>query len=480
MKLSTPTFIKKLIPLFRSLFHSRRGILAFVLMALITTIVIIGLCWLVKAIVSSSGNGGNGSSVASGLSADTTLSVDNDVAFEIDNYNVSLPDLTTTAYLEDIVLTTSANYLYGLATHDYEVRTSEIESGETFSKLLNGKYNVNITVVNKLIDMTKGKFDLRDMRAGNSYTALLSNDTLSELQYLIYDKSLSEYVVFSVADSLSVKVGKKNVNTKERYAEGVINSSLYATMYETGLNPVIASRLSEIFKWSIDFFALQKGDSFKIVYQEQFIDTTSIGIGRIYGAEFTHGGKEYWAVRFQQGDEAGYWDMEGKNLRKNFLRAPLSFQARISSRFGMRVHPITRIRRPHNGVDYACPVGTPVMAVADGVVKRKYFERGGGNTVRIKHDQGLESGYLHLSRFGKGISVGSRVRQGQIIGYVGSTGMSTGPHLDFRIWKGGRPIDPLKMPSLPTNPINSKYRGEFNTMKKDLMDVMTEYAGTAK
>lgn len=445
----------------RGVFAGGRGKLRFVLAILGVMILFVGVCWGVKAVVHS-------------LSPSSTTSSGSGAILSMDNS--ALPDLELIEPLEDIVLENSSSYLYGLATHDYEVVSAEIESGQTFSKLLNGKFDVNIAVVNQLIELCKGKFDLRDMRAGNSYTALLSPDSLARLEYLVYDKSLSEYIVFSLTDSVSVRAEKKHVTTKEKYAEGVIQSSLYATMYEQNLNPVIAGKLSEIFKWTIDFFALQKGDKFKIIYQEHFIDTTSIGIGRIYGAEFTHGGKDYWAVRFEQGDEVGYWDLEGKNLRKNFLRAPLSFQARVSSRFGMRVHPITRIRRPHNGVDYACPSGTPVLAVADGVVTRKYFERGGGNTLRVKHDQGLESGYLHLSRFGKGITKGSRVKQGQVIGYVGSTGMSTGPHLDFRIWSKGKPIDPLKMPSMPTNPINAKHRGAFNEMKGDLMQVMKEYA----
>lgn len=390
--------------------------------------------------------------------------------------NISLPNLESVQKVEELILGKSSRYMYGLPIDEYNVIQNEIERGETFSKLLNNRFNVNIADINTLISRSKGKLDMRDIRAGNSYTAFMSADSSdSKLEYLVYEKNQTDYVIFALKDSLYVEAQHKDVKTRECFAEGVIKSSLYATIYENNLNPMIAGRLSEIFKWTIDFFALQKGDKFRVLYQEHFIDTTSIGMGKIYGAEFIHNGKSYWAIRFKQGDEQGYWDIDGKNLRKNFLRAPLSFSARISSKFGMRVHPITRIRRPHNGVDYACPVGTPVMAVADGVVTRRYYDRGGGNTVRIKHAQGLESGYLHLSRFGKGVAIGSRVKQGQIIGYVGSTGMSTGPHLDFRIWQNGKPIDPLKMPSMPTNPISKKNMAEFEQMKKDVMNVINEY-----
>lgn len=431
---------------------SRRGLLGIILTSLLVAIVAMGILLIVRHCGGSS-------------SRRVTIEVDS-----------TLPSLEVAEQLDRVMISGAASYIYGLPTMDFEIVQSEIENGETFSRLLNKKFNVNISVVNRLIELSKGKLDMRDIRAGNGYTAFLSTDSTTSLQYLVYEKSLTEYVIFSTADSLYVKKEKKNVTTKECYAECVINSSLYGTMNEYGLNDMLANKLDDIYKYTIDFFALQKGDSFKVIYQEHFIDTVSVGLGKIYGAEFIHDGKSYWAIRFQQGDEIGYWDEQGKNLRKNFLRAPLSFQARVSSRFGMRVHPITRIRRPHNGVDYAAPTGTPVLAVADGVVTRKYFERGGGNTLKVKHGQGLESGYLHLSRFGKGIAQGSRVKQGQVIGYVGSTGMSTGPHLDFRIWRSGKPVDPLKIPSMPTNPIAGKYKGPFGEMKNDIFQAVKEYS----
>lgn len=381
-------------------------------------------------------------------------------------------------YLEDLVFSDTHQMLYGLSATEYEIEASEVDVGQTFSRLLNDKYNVNIAVVNQLIEKSKGIFDMRDLRAGEPYNAFLKPDTISggTLEYLVYEKSRTEYIVFGTGDSVFVRKGKKDVVTEERYAEGVIESSLYATMYDNGLNPMLAARLDDIYKWTVNFFAIQKGDKFRVVYEEHFIDTTSIGIGRIYGAEFTHAGKPIMAIRFDQDGKSGYWDATGKNLRRNFLSAPLSFSARVSSKFGVRIHPIKRVRRQHNGVDYAAPSGTRVHAVADGVVTAKGWDRGGGgNRIWIRHSQGIESAYLHLRGFASGISNGSRVRQGQVIGYVGSTGASTGPHLDFRIRQKGKYIDPQKTPTTPTEPIKGANKTAFNKMVDDVRSVMAEY-----
>lgn len=453
---------------------NRRGMLALTLATLVIVIIVLSILFTVR---SCSGGGANDGAVVDSidtLDARVSLEPDQVVPFEGE---VSVGD-GAHRYLEELILGNSANMLYGLPTTDFEIESSEIASGETFSRLMNDRYGVNIAVVNELIERSKGLFDMRDLRVGNAYSAFLTQDTTTttgKLHYLVYERSRTEYVIFGTGDSVFVRKEKKNVITEERYAEGVITSSLYAAMYDNDLNPMLANRLDGIYKWVIDFYTLQKGDSFKVLYEEQFIDTTSIGIGKIYGAEFIHNGKPYMAVRFEQGSEIGYWDATGKNLRRNFLASPLSFSARVSSRFGMRVHPIKRVRRQHNGVDYAAPTGTPVRAVADGTVTKRYFERGGGNTIWVKHAQGLESGYLHLSRFAKGIVVGSRVRQEQVIGYVGSTGASTGPHLDFRVRQTGRFIDPLKIPSMPTDPIKGENKAAFNSMLADVRGVIEEY-----
>lgn len=231
----------------------------------------------------------------------------------------------------------------------------------------------------------------------------------------------------------------------------------------------LASELEDIYQWTVDFFGIQAGDSFTVIYDEKFIDTLSVGVGRVWGARFTHCGKEIYAIPFKQGDKVQYWEYDGGSLRKQLLKAPLKF-TRISSTFSnARFHPILKKYRPHHGVDYAAPIGTPVRSVADGTVIAKSYQGAAGNMVKIKHPGNLTSGYLHLRGYAKGLHVGKRVSQGEIIGYVGSTGRSTGPHLDFRLWKGGTPINPLKIPQKPAEPISEKNRTAFEHIRNRIV-----------
>lgn len=388
-----------------------------------------------------------------------------------------LAPLEACARLDSIVLR-SQGRAYGLPVDRYEIERGEIESGETFSRLLNQRYNVNIAVINRLIALSKGKFELRDIRAGYTYTAFLTPDSSQTLCYLIYERNKTDYVTFALCDSVYVRVDKKETISEERYVEGVINSSLSATIAEQGLPAELGNRMAKIYQSVIDFFALQKGDRFRVLYEEQFIDTTSIGVGTIYGVEFIHVGKSYWAYRFQQDGDWGYWDDKGVNLKQAMLKAPLSFNARVTSKFGTRIHPIKRIRRQHNGVDYACPVGTPVLAVASGVVTARGWDPfGGGNRVWIRHSGGYESGYLHLSRFL--VQQGQRVSQGQVIAYSGNTGGSTGPHLDYRLKRNGKYINPLTNTSQPSTPIKAANKTAFDRVKREVRKVMEGYAEAA-
>ncbi len=387
-------------------------------------------------------------------------------------------DLGACARLDSIVLRPQGK-IYGLPVDDYAVERGEIESGETFSRLLNQRYNVNITVVNRLLALSKGRFEPRDIRAGHTFTAFLTPDSAQTLCYLVYERNKTDYVTFGLCDSVYVRVDKKEVTVEERYAEGTINSSLYATMAENNLPEDLATRMSKIFEYTIDFYALQKGDKFRVVYEEMFIDTASIGIGTIYGVEFLHAGRSYWAYRFNQDNDWGYWNDKGESLKRAVLMAPLSFNARVTSKFGSRIHPIKRIRRQHNGVDYACPVGTPVRAVASGVVTRCGWDSfGGGKRIWLKHPNGYESAYLHLSRFT--VKQGQHVSQGQVIAYSGNTGASTGPHLDYRLKKNGKFINPLNNTSQPSTPIKAGNKAAFEQMRRDVRKVIDSYAGTGK
>ena len=360
----------------------------------------------------------------------------------------------------DSVVVREVTMKYGLPIDDFSVKYDTLRQRQTFAELLMGM-GFSAQEVYNLTQCPDSVFNVRRLRPGQACALLCDKDSAATARYLAYEISPKEYVLFTLGDSSSVTRACKPTEWRECEVAGVVNSSLWVAMLESGTSPLLAVEMSHIFGWSIDFFGIQKGDHFTVIYDEKLIDTTHVGIGRIWGAKFTHGGKEVYAIPFKQNDKIQYWEYNGASLRKQLLKAPLKF-SRISSRFSRsRLHPVHRVYRPHLGVDYAAPKGTPVHAVADGVVTFKGWGGGGGNTLKIKHAGNLVTGYLHLSGFAKGIKQGSRVSQGQLIGYVGSTGASTGPHLDFRVWKNGTPIDPLKMVSPPAEPIPAQYKDTF-------------------
>ncbi len=359
-----------------------------------------------------------------------------------------------------------ANIQFGINADDYTVERKTVQSGESWSKILDS-YGIGHRKVLRLDELTREICPLRQIRAGNRYTTFTRQDSVSvQLDHLVYEKNMVDYVVFSfVGDSVAVREGKRDVTIKRQKRTAVINNSLWGAIMEEKLPYSLAAEMEDIYQWTIDFFGIQVKDSFTVIYDEKFIDTMSIGVGRIWGAKFVHRGKEIYAIPFEQNGVVQYWEEDGGSLRKQLLKAPLKF-TRISSKFSnARLHPVTRKVRPHHGVDYAAPTGTPVYSVADGVIVSKGFNGAAGHMIKVKHPGNLMSGYLHLSRYAKGISVGTRVSQGQVIGYVGSTGRSTGPHLDFRLWKNGTAIDPLKVPQKPAEPISKANREKFEKVR---------------
>jgi murein DD-endopeptidase MepM/ murein hydrolase activator NlpD len=277
-------------------------------------------------------------------------------------------------------------------------------------------------------------------------------------------------VVYDFTDSLRIYREKKPIITQIKTASGEITSSLWKTLETQALDPNLAMSLSDIYAWSIDFYGLQKGDKFRVIYEEDFVFGRSIGIGRIFAAQFVHNGDDYYAFRFTQNNEDSYFDEKGKSLKKAFLKAPLKF-SRISSVFTKsRFHPVLKIYRPHYGVDYAAPTGTPVMSIGAGtVIAKGYQPAGGGNFLKIKHNSVYTTSYMHLSKFASGIALGKSVRQGEEIGYVGATGLASGPHLDFRVFMNGTPVDPLKIKSEPGLPIEQKYMKDYSTHLDSMM-----------
>lgn len=359
---------------------------------------------------------------------------------------------------------------YGLPIDSFKMVSGVVKRNEYLGKLLNN-YDISPVIIDKIAKKSDSIFDVRKIRRGQNYTFFLTPDSTQKAQYFVYESSPIDYVVYQLFDSLDIYTAQKEVKHQLRSSSGVVTTSLWNTMKDNNLDPMLALELSDIFAWTIDFFAIDKGDQFRVIYDELYVDTTRIGVGKVYAVQFNHRGEENYAIGFTQDDTYSFFDEEGKSLRKAFLKAPLRF-SRISSRFShSRLHPILRIRRPHHGVDYAAPKGTPVVSLGDGtVIKKAYQRRGAGYYLKIKHNSVYTTVYMHLSKYGKNIRAGTRVKQGQVVGYVGSTGLATGPHLDFRVFKNGKAVDPLKVKSPPVEPVKKENRAAYIAVKDSMIN----------
>lgn len=360
--------------------------------------------------------------------------------------------------------------LYGIDYTNLIVEEGVIQPGQTVSTIFN-KYGISPALIDRTAKAAEDVFSLKNIRAGNNYTLFITPDSTNRLVHFVYEHNLTEYLVISYeGDSVNIHKEQKDIEIVRRTGSGTITSSLWNAMVGNGMPPALSMDLSEIYAWTIDFFGIQPGDHFTLIYDDKMVEGSSVGIGRIWGAVFNHNGKDYYAIPFKQDGKITYWDEKGNSLRKGMLKAPLKY-SRISSKFSNnRMHPVLKIRRPHHGVDYAAPAGTPVQAVADGTIIFKGWDgKGGGNTLKIKHSSRLTTGYLHLRGFAKGIANGTRVSQGDVIGYVGSTGTSTGPHLDYRVWQDGKAIDPLKITSEPAEPIAKANLANFEIVRDRIM-----------
>ena len=355
----------------------------------------------------------------------------------------------------------------GFSPDSLECVEGRVKNGQFFSTLMTS-LGLDAQQAYDLTMACDTVFDVKTLRVGNTYRAYYQTSAASDgsemqhLRYLVYDSDRTTDIIFSCQPPYRVWKYEKPVTVEKRYADVTINSSLWVDMREAGVSPELIISLSDIYAWTVDFFGLQKGDRFRVLYEERLCDGEVIAVDTVRYAIFTHGSHDLPCIMFDQKDGGNiYWNEKGESMRKAFLKAPLKF-SRISSGFSYaRRHPVTRRVQPHTGVDYAAPKGTPVMSIGDGVVTGRKYEGAGGNTVRIRHNSVYSTAYLHLSGYAKGLKVGQRVRQGQVIRYVGSTGRSTGPHLDFRVWKNGSPVNPLKMESPPAEPLKKSSKGAF-------------------
>ncbi len=352
---------------------------------------------------------------------------------------------------------------YGLPVDSFLVEENTIKAGSSLSTIISG-LNIASENVQAIITKASEVFDLKKIKRGNKYKVFHSKDS-SKVNYLVYEQNATDYVLFNLNDSIHVEQKQKDIKIDTKTASGIIESSLWDAVLKADANPMLALELSEVYAWVVDFFGLQKGDQFKVYYEVQSVEDKEIEISKIHAAWFKHYDKEYYAIPFYQDSIMQFFDQDGSSIKRAFLKAPLNYR-RIASGFSYnRMHPILKYRRPHLAVDYCAPTGTPVQAIGDGTVIHAAYSGGAGNYVKIKHNSIYTTGYMHLSKYGKGIRKGSRVRQGDIIGYVGSTGLSTGPHLDFRVWKNGKHIDPLKLEAPPAEPVKEERLDFFKQIR---------------
>ncbi|MBR6184451.1 MAG: peptidoglycan DD-metalloendopeptidase family protein [Bacteroidales bacterium] len=357
----------------------------------------------------------------------------------------------------------------GFIPECFDADSTLVRSGDSFTVLMN-RLGLGASDAYALTQRCEGVFDVRKLRAGNPVQAYYETAPggSRRLCYVVYAEDRVHSTVFQCADSLAVWRVEKPVVHRRRVTDVTINSSLWNDMIAAGGSPNLIMTLADIYQWSVNFFALQKNDRFRMIYTESVCEGDVVGIDTVHFCLFNAAaGKEVAAVRFDTGEggRSTYWDKGGESLKRMFLKAPLKYN-RISSRFSYaRKHPVTGKVKAHTAVDYAAPTGTPVHAIGDGTVMRIGWDAGGGgNRIRLKHARGYETSYMHLSKYAPGLKVGTHVSQGQLIGYVGATGTATGPHLDFRVFQNGKAIDPLSLNSPASEPLDKKHLDKFNAL----------------
>lgn len=359
---------------------------------------------------------------------------------------------------------TGPRLIYGLPQDSFLVIQNEIQQNEVLSNILL-KHHVTWPEIDRVVKACEGTFDYKRIKPGKKYTILCDRDSIQKAAYFIYEHNRIDYVVIDLKSELAYS-GTNQTTIETDVAEGAINSSLFLTMQEQNLSPALAMEMADIFAWTIDFYRLAKGDNFKVFYEKKFVKDEFVGIGRILACEFEHKGKNLLAYRFEHEDETNYYDEKGRNMRKAFLKSPLKF-GRISSKYSnRRFHPVQKRWKAHRGTDYAAPTGTPIRATGDGQVIEARYKKHNGNYVKIKHNSTYTTQYLHMSKIG--VEKGQQVKQGDVIGFVGSTGLATGPHVCYRFWKNGKEINHLNEVFPDADPLDDSLKPKFELVKDSL------------
>lgn len=360
------------------------------------------------------------------------------------------------------------NFLYGMVVDDYAVIEDKIKRNQVLGDILM-QYNVPSEIIHQISNLSKKVFDVRKIAPDKKYTVICDQDSLRTARAFVYEPNPIDYIVFRFEDTLWVDVCQREVTVVEKSIAGEIKTNLSQTIEELGISHELTNRFVDVFGWQVDFQRLQKGDKFKLIYEEAQVQGVSVGIKQINAIYFEHFGSPYYAFPFDQGEGIDYFDDEGKSLRKALLKYPIEF-TRISSRYTMsRFHPVQKRWKAHLGTDFAAPTGTPIRAVGDGIVQEAEYRSNNGNYVKIRHNATYTTQYLHMSKIASGVRAGTRIKQGQTIGFVGSTGLATGPHLCYRFWRNGVQVDALKVELPPSQPVKEEFTEAFETIKTDLV-----------
>ncbi len=372
------------------------------------------------------------------------------------------------------------NVRYGFALDTFTTSEGKIKPDQIFERLL-GEHGISTKVADSLAKVIKESYDFSKMQDGKPYL-FLTRDVSKGLDYFIFEPDAKRYIVFTFNGATpTVREVKREVVVREMQASGTVEGSLWETMVNNGMSYQLADMVEDALKYQVDLRSFQDGDEYKIVYEEELVDGKSVGVKKMTGAYFKDKSqdKEIFAIYYDNGKEKGWYSKTGLPMKDGFLKSPLKY-AHITSHYNLnRLHPVLGYVRPHFGTDYAAPHGTPIMSVADGTVEAASSTSGNGNFVKIRHMKPYESQYLHMSRFASGIRAGTKVKQGDIIGYVGSTGLATGPHVCFRFWKNGSQVNHLKEKLPMTSTFSSEDSRKFKVLSSQLserfaaMSVMT-------
>jgi murein DD-endopeptidase MepM/ murein hydrolase activator NlpD len=358
-------------------------------------------------------------------------------------------------------------YEYGINCDDFILVKDIVQPHQNLSNILS-KYKVPNAVIHAVAFSSRPVFDVRKIKAGNPFCIIRYNNPAKKVRYFVYEINAVDFVIFKLEDPTTVSLGKKPVRIEIETVSESIESSLWETLTEKKIDPELAIKLSEIYAWTIDFHHLQKGDRFQAIFEKKFIKGKPIGLGRIKAAKFDHKGKSFYAFYFEQDGHGSYFDEQANSLEKAFLKAPIKFSRITSGYSKRRFHPILKKYKTHFGIDYAAKTGTPIMSTGDGVVVKTGYDSKNGRYVKIKHNGIYTTQYLHMSGIARKIKPRTKVKQGDIIGYVGSTGLATGPHLCYRFWKNGRQVDPFKEDIPSIEPVKKENLQEFNQKKAEL------------